>query len=372
MGLFGGIGLGAVVLMVVWFVTRDAYDEAVAAPGATVQVEEPADPIADPTGWNGKLLQSAVAIHSAARNSNTEILRRLLDGRTFWYAAEILRAEGTGTSPRSEEVYAILPTGELTEVMVGMIASLKEGETGELIHEWEPYDGEVIELDGSSARVRLSLTPHAGGTERRFIDWKLNRDHRGDWRAYAWERWRSEKELAAIEEAAKPKGYEEVTLSDGTEVIERQPEPLGHLDTTPPDMRDRIDRLFATLIDLDLTRESAAAKRELVEIGKPVIPILLTGLYNTPIDTEEHRIQCNIMVVTLRSITAQFFGYAPQNRVGSGTGTSEEKRQSSIKQWFAWWYLNDRVFEKKQLEDMLKDHIQLTEKDKAWLEKHKD
>ena len=73
---------------------------------------------------------------------------------------------------------------------------------------------------------------------------------------------------------------------------------------------------------------------------------------------------------TLRRITGQYFGYKPQALQGSGLGTTEERRMSSIKQWFAWWYRKGARFEKKVVEDGLEGLIELTEKEKRWLERN--
>jgi hypothetical protein len=136
-------------------------------------------------------------------------------------------------------------------------------------------------------------------------------------------------------------------------------------------LRTKIDELVATSLDLDLTKESSRAQRELVTLGRPAIPILLTKLYETPADTEENRIRCNIVDQTLQRITGQAFGYAP-GESGSVAGTTEERRQSSIKQWFAWWYENQRKFTEKKTSDGLEGKIELTEQEQRWLERNKD
>ncbi len=389
LGLWGGLGAGLVLLMVAWFVTRngdDASSEVAAAPktasedGSSAK-KDSESPIVDPMGWEGKLMRAAVAIHTAARGANTGTLKGLLDGRGFWHREELARAAEAGTQPRSEEAFAILPTTEIDDVLMRVVASLKEGRAGELIYEWEPYDGQVLDMQRDKAHVRLTLAPAAGGAEKRFIDWRMTKDTRGNWRAYSWEPFgddplaeakAAEAARASEEEETKPPPVKTITFADGKEIYERDPEPLEHLDSTPPDLQEQIESLYATLINLDLTRESAAAKRELVKLGKPVIPILLSGLYETKLTDDESRIRANLMVVTLRNITGRDFGYDPQARLGKQDGVNKERSDSAIKQWFAWWYQNKQVFDEKQREDMLKDHIQLTDKDKAWLRRHAD
>jgi hypothetical protein len=127
----------------------------------------------------------------------------------------------------------------------------------------------------------------------------------------------------------------------------------------------------ATMLDLELTKESSRAQRELVDIGRPAIPILLTKFYETPVDTEENRIRCNLIDQALQRITGQQFGYAP-GESGSVAGTTEERRDSSIRQWFAWWYKNQNKFTAKKTKDALEGLIELTEEEQQWLERHKD
>ena len=69
-------------------------------------------------------------------------------------------------------------------------------------------------------------------------------------------------------------GIKKVELSDGSKVLERDPEPLGHLVSTPADQRAEIDGLIATMPDLSLTREASQARDELVALGKPPSPAL--------------------------------------------------------------------------------------------------
>lgn len=385
LGLLGGLGAGALLLMVLWFVTRggDEATPALAGVGSVpAAAPDPAPDTPDPTAWDGPLFRSVLALHEAYRNANSEALERRLDARLFWHAEEIARAAETGAEPRDPGAYAILAPAEVSECTRRFIASLKDSPEAELLSEWEPYDGEVLDFDHQDAVVRLTLGPITGGTEKRWLDWTLHKDRRGEWRATAWKRFGEdpEQEVAGSSDSAPSRAkaseaqapVKEITFADGKTVFERDPEPLEHLESTPPDMRRQIDQLLVTMTNLDLTRESAAAMREMVAMGKPAIPLLLTGIYQAKLDSDESRIKANIMVIALRNITGEAFGYDPQARLGGETGFNEERTDSAIKQWFAWWYLNRQSFEEKNREDLLKDHIQLTEKDKAWLRRHAD
>jgi len=53
------------------------------------------------------------------------------------------------------------------------------------------------------------------------------------------------------------------------------PADLGHLDSTPPELRKQIDELIDTMFDVDAGIDSARAKQKLAAIGKPAfLPIL--------------------------------------------------------------------------------------------------
>ena len=129
-----------------------------------------------------------------------------------------------------------------------------------------------------------------------------------------------------------------------------------------------MEALFATIINLDLTTEIGDAKGRLEEIGKPAIPMLLTGLYEIPLDTEDQARQVQNIVDTLRRITGNFFGFEPLLLVGSSMGTTEERRTSSIKQWFAWWYTKGKNFEVAEKVDVLAEVLgEISKEDRDYI-----
>jgi predicted Zn finger-like uncharacterized protein len=366
-GLIVGIGAAVVGLIVIVLIKNVTGGGEAEAP--VVKAEAPQDdgPVVDRTGWNSAPVQAAVEVHRAAFAMRPEKLAVALDPARAW-ARQQAALTAEGLEPPTFEEYAILPSQEREAFQVELASSLLEGEDKALVADWEPNDGEVLSETDREAVVRLSVVSREGSGERRWVDWRLAR-HGQRWKAFAWERWISPEEQAAERKRQRrDRGFEQVTLTDGSQVLERQPEPLGHLEDTPPELRKRIDDLYATLIDLDLTKEAAAASRELIAIGRPAIPILLTGLYAIPLDTEEQSKQVNLIVVALRRITGQYFGYEPQEMVGSGVGTTKERRESSIKQWFAWWYREADDFEKKEVVDGLEGKVRLTDREKRLLE----
>ena len=360
-GLLVGGFVGALALVVVVFLARGAKQD---PPVAKAAPEAAPPPAQLDYGWNSELVKGVVAVHEAAHAGQRERLKALLHSSRVW-AREHTSPEGV-LDP-SVPAFEALPPHERVDAQDRWVRELIEGQDKELVADWLAYDGTVAHQDDEEALVRVAVRPRAGGIENRWVEWRLAKEA-GRYKAWSWARWLSPDEEKA---AKRKKGYEVVTLSDGSVVHERPPEALPHLDDTPPELRTRIDTLVATMLDLELTKEATRARRELVEIGRPAIPILLTRFFETPADTEEHRIQCGLIDQALQSITGQQFGYAP-GEAGTAAGTTEERRQSSIKQWFAWWHKNQKRFEEKKTSDGLEGLIELTEEEKRWLERHKD
>lgn len=377
-GLYLGIGVGGLALIILLFIYARSSPS---KPVQTTIAKEPEPEVGemvDDFGWESPAVQAAVSIHQAAYELNTDRIQNLLHGALVHARAAVLaldedlRADENRTHALLEEKrdeYLLLEAGVQAELLTGYVNELVHGSGKELVGDWRPYDGRALSLDDTKAVVRLDVSPRDEGVEKRTVDWKLTKVD-GRWRAWSWERFLTDAEKASMRK--RDRGYEVTTLSDGSVVLEREPEPLEHLADTPQELRDEIDRLFATMIDLDLTKEASRAQARLVEIGRPAIPVLLTGLYEEPLATEDDAIQVNMIVQSLRSITGQYMGFKPQVAVGSGVGTTEERRASAIKQWFAWWYKNQNKFEDKDVQDALEGKIQLSEKDKAWLERNED
>lgn len=362
-GVVIGVGAGVVVLAFALFVMSRSPDEPVAA-----QTTAPAPVVAPPpttleTGWKNEQVQAMVKLHTAAFAGDRDTVKTLLHGGRIW-AREHTSAEGVldpAVAP-----FESLPPHERVVALDRWAEELCTGAGKELVADWQPFDGELVEQDDTGAFVRLNVKPRAGGVESRWIEWHLARDGTR-FKAWKWQRWLSPDEVKAEK---KKKGYEVKTLSDGSIVHEREPAPLAHLEDTPEELRKEIDGLLATMLDLELTKEGSRARRRVVEIGRPAIPALLTKFFEIPADSEDNRIRCNMIDQALSDITGQSFGYAP-GEAGTAAGTSEERRQSSIKQWFAWWYKNEKRFVEKPREDGLEGLIELDAKEKAWLERNK-
>ncbi|MCZ6596157.1 MAG: hypothetical protein O7B99_00805 [Planctomycetota bacterium] len=367
-GAIIGISAAAVaLLLIVFFYNRTKGDD---GPREVVAEEREDAGLVDHSGWDSELVQLAVKIHMAAHGFDPSRVKMLLHGPRLW-AEEQAALTPEGQEAPDEGEFVLMAADEKQAFLDTFAIDMIEGKGKDLVADWKPYNGLVLDESDYDAIVRLEVQPwEPGSIEKRWVQWHLAREN-GRWKAYRWERWISPDEQK-VARKKRSKGFEVVTLSDGSVVLEREAEPLGHLPDTPQELRDRIDSLYATMIDLDLTTEAADARTELTQIGRPAIPILLTGLYETPLDSMDQAIQVNMMVIALRDITGKGFGYKPQAAIGSGTGTSEERRQSAIKQWFAWWYRNQDKFEEKVVVDGLAEFIELTDKEKRDLERFKN
>jgi len=317
------IGLGALLIM------RDEGPEPTPVKAATPKLVPKVvlTELEDPTGWDSEPVQFAVRLHGLAAARDAGALE------------ELLHLEGLQLVDDPEDAPAWTDLDEdarSARLDLALESLLDRDETG-TVAGWEPYDGELVNEFETRAIVKLSASP-AGATTKRVIEWNLAKVD-GEWKATRWEEW-----LSDAERKKRNRGFDIVKLSDGSVVVEREPEPLPHLEDTPQEVRDRIDELMATMLDLELTTQSSKASRELIEIGKPAIPALLTHLFENTLSTEDDSIRANIAVQALRQITDEFFGYQPMALVGSALGTTEERRMSAVRQWFAWWHRKGEAF----------------------------
>lgn len=385
-GLYIGLGVGAAVLLLFLILSNKSGDD---GPAPVVEAEEPVKvekTYTDDVGWDSPAVKLVRRIHELAAVQDEGTIMACLEpshihAMNLQREAEEAALDAGETEPVlpdfSENVLAFgnLSLADQVNVTKGAIQDLLKGESKDLVANWRPYEGKVADLTDDYAVVQVDAVPLAGGTEKRTIEWELVRDGK-QWKAFRWERWYSDAEKRA-KRKKRGRGYEKVTLSDGSKVFEREPEPLPHLEDTPAELRAEIDRLFDELVG-DEPKVFQKARTRLTEIGKPAIPRLLTGLFELPLGTGgtevelDQAIIVNGVVTTLRDITGQHFGFKPMTLVGSAVGTSEERRQSAIKQWFAWWYRKGERFEKKVTTDALEDLIELTDQEKAWLERNKD
>lgn len=335
------IGAGAIVVLGIVFalVRRNGSDgtRPVVAATGTAPVAAPEAPVRT-SPWDSAPVRvvrdvyAAVAAYDDARTASQFDLARVHDARA---------AEGAS-------LFAALDPAQAAAFKELLLDELTDRSLPEALGSWEPFDGEVIHQTDGEVLVHVRVTGLSDETslETRTMAWSLVRDPQADgpWQVTAWERVLTEAEARALRRVAAAH-VEYVELSDGSTVFESAPAPLDHLESTPPELRTRIDRLCVQLIDLSLDpRDNADAKLELVEIGGPALPGLLTSLVGIKLETQDEAIQVNLLNQCLEEITGHYTGYKPNLKKGSALGTTAERRESAVKQWFAWWHRKGAKF----------------------------
>ena len=110
------------------------------------------------------------------------------------------------------------------------------------------------------------------------------------------------------------------------------------LEETTPDVADRMESLLSVMLDLSLGRESSAARREMVAIGKPAIPALLNEIVTRKtMQSSEEIQQLNIISQTLRDITFENMGFTPGSATRGIMGESLDENTVALQKWFGWW-----------------------------------
>ena len=315
----------------------------------------------DPYSYEGEVTQFCIELHRLSLESDRGLLGSHLAGD------QLLAAEKEGLSA-ADQPFSSLTKSNQKEHIDRWVEDLITGESSSYIKQWKPYDSDVVQLGKGTAKVHLSVSAReSGNASQHTVIWDLVQVD-GEWKLAGWSKLMAQKGQRDQSYAVSSAGLAKVELEDGSVVVEREAEALQHLSDSSPELRERIDSLYATMVDLDLTRESNAARDELIAIGKPAIPKLLTGLFETRLDTEDQSIKANIIVVALRNITGKNFGYQPMAL--SGQKDSEEYRMSAVRQWFAWWYRFGPKFTlKREGKDALEDYIEPAESDSRFPER---
>lgn len=365
------IGGAVVVTAFAAFVYNRGKSSAAQTPVVVEEVQAERGPAVDYVGWDSVPVKAVRDLYASTRSFDKARIEKLIDVPSLW-AAGLAEAQ-PATPERSPDEFALLAGVDKLLATDAMVEFLLNDESENALRLWNPVDGQVLDEDEDALElhVQVDKLDVSDGLESRTMAFVLVRDPKqeGAYRVAGWERFITAEEERAV--ARAPKSYAKVELSDGSKVYEAQPRALEHLEDTPPELRAEIDQAYATMIDLDLTREATQARQRLVEIGKPAIPVLLTGLYEIPLDTMDQAIQVNQICRALRDITGEYHGYEPMELAGSTVGTTRERRESSIKQWFAWWERKGRGFEAREEPegDPLEDLIELNEREKRLLER---
>ena len=334
------------------------------APTAAASKPEPTEPEPLPAiekGWNAPVVQKAVQLHEQAFTRNAvKLLTAIEFERAYAWrdatrvaALEAAAAEQTTDATTDEvagEVAGVEPieslpawsTLELSDqrsFKSELVDEMISGEYAELISEWKPYDGDVISEDDELIIVHVKVH-HRENRELadRTVEWRFAKVG-GKPLAAAWERYISPEEKKA---ARRPKKTTKKTLSDGSQVIEGVVDStrLEYHEETSEELRTEIEALIDQLIDPTARpKELTAARDGLTAIGKHAVPGLLMRLGEIPPDSDEQLIQLNQIHLLLQTLT----GYLTTFDVHVAMGTTEERQESGIAQWFGWY---DRKFKR--------------------------
>jgi hypothetical protein len=355
-------GGAALVLLVIFMVTRGSKEEPAPAPAVAAAKAPP--PREDLTGWDSAPVLAVRAVYDGAKPDDEAGLSVRIDPER--YAARLVEehaaAVEAGAAPEgpAPRPWLELDTLERSELLAAAARGWISGEGDTVVLLWKPYDGRVISETDGDAVVHVNVAGREGElkAESRVIEWKLVR-RGGDWKVWSWARYISPEELAAGR-SSRNKQITRVEMADGTRLYQADPRPLPHLPDTPPELAARIDAAVVRMLDFKLKpRENNAAKAELVAIGKPALPILLTALYENKIVDDDTLAKAVNIHHTMREIT----GYDPGFPVNALGPDSETKRDVAVRAWFAWWLRKgeERFEERVEGEDLLNALIEPSE-----------
>lgn len=139
---------------------------------------------------------------------------------------------------------------------------------------------------------------------------------------------------------AKPK---EAVSVDGRKVTESEPCALEHMASATPEMQQKIDKLVDDLLASanpeapgGLRNSTIAKMRMIGDRGREVVPRLLNKMYEFYADPIANNPQLTQLCTAANDITGNRFAYDPRD---SGDAQKDKAaRQSSVRQWFAYWY----------------------------------
>lgn len=304
-------------------------------PEETVEVEP--EPEGDMIGWNSEGVLAARKLHTLLTSEDPIRLSQLLHGpKTYARVGEDLIAAASEENPADPRTPWLGLVGTERLVFLGDVArDMIDGQGRELFHQWNPYHGWVEADDegvggGMTVRLKLAHKDTSLGESDRHVEWHLSREN-GVLKAWNWLRWISPEEAAKRGRRGAGK-IERKTLSDGSQVIEGKIRPIAYDLDVPPEMRKRINDLIARLIDPDGTK-TFAIQNELREIGKPAIAPLMTQLATIPLDSIDNATALNLVHLSLQAIT----GYQTSFQAHAALGTTKERQDSGLKQWFGWF-----------------------------------
>lgn len=362
--VIGGVVVAAAIVVVI---ATQGTPEAKPV-DTTEEARRPEPAQVDDMGWDSPAAKLARNVHGAAVAQDRTRLQAELDPEAAYedwrerelaanaeaiedaLAANVDLAEGVPPvevpATLSLPAWSEMPLVDRNVFVASVVDRMLADDEENLVRAWAPFEGHVASIDLDRAVVRLLVHRRENDDgQNRTIEWRLV-DTRTEgapearWRVAGWSRYFTPEELAAAR-TKKHKKTVKRTLEDGSLVIEGEIRSIPYEDDVPQAERDRIDALIRDLIDLGARPAvRTAAQEKLVATGKPAIAPLLTVIANkVPIDDEDEAIQLGKVHSTLMEMT----GYITTFKPHVALGTTEERKDSGLKQWFGWY---DRKYKK--------------------------
>ena len=340
--MVGGIVV-AVLLVLGLIISSGSGPDAPPPPPPEEPEPEPVE-VVDLMGWESEGVQAVRQIHNLIlAGDDFRLGQRIHAERAYARIGEELAAAAAEAGEPAPErtPWNQLPTTDRLIFASDLAKDMLSGSGKDLLAGWKPYHGWVESDDegvggGLLVRVQVAFEDASAGQADRHVEWHLWREN-GTLKAWDWKRWISPDEKI---QQRRTKKVEKKTLSDGSVVLEGRIRPIPYDDDVPADLRKRIDGLVAKLVDPDATK-TFSIQQELKEIGKPAIAPLLTQLATIPLDSLENASALNLVHLTLRDIT----GYQSLFQAHEAMGTTKERQDAGLKQWFGWYDRRYRRFE---------------------------
>jgi predicted Zn finger-like uncharacterized protein len=332
------IGGGAVVVIALfaWAYNRNASKPQPRPPAVVKQPEVGVDSV----GWDSEIVRVVRGIYAASLALNEDALTHALDG------ARIAKRMAESKQEAALDFAALDAVGKQT-FLQNVAREMMRGTGENSAHLWKPVDGSVTRFGPLDVTVRVTtdrrLEPGSTAiAESRTYDWQLARaDEKSKWKAWSWERYRSPDEIRALK-AANSHELTKVTLEDGTSLFQAE---LRHVDDYPdttPEVHAQVEKALGIMLDFKLPpKESNLARDELVAIGRPAIPQLLSKFCDIKLagsDDDPALLQVNVVHDTLKRITGYDSGFTAL------PGQSAERRTLALKAYFAWWERKGKNF----------------------------
>ncbi|MBI5433306.1 MAG: hypothetical protein HZA52_10805 [Planctomycetes bacterium] len=227
--------------------------------------------------------------------------------------------------------------------------ALVQDETELAFSKWKAGDLRILAQEDAHSTVAAPLFSRANVATTCEYEFELVKES-GRWRIADWKLVRSG--APGDDVAAAPKsssgGDARAQAASALKVVV-EPRRLEHLESTSPELRTKIEGLYARMLDFSLSPgDNARASDELAELGKPALPVLLNGILEQRIVDTDSVSKAILINQTLQRITDHTTVFAPRPALSD----VEALRLEAVKSWFSWWgYSGERFQTKPKLPD---------------------